>query len=302
MTRRHKHPRVDQLASLAAGELRPRKAAQIQAHVARCEQCTEVCKQLNAVAAILASVSYQPMPDKLSARIESAISSEARQRLAAMPSTEDGRRDVPARRPRTAAGGWHLPGLLLLAIRLTAAVGAVVIAVAGGYLVAENVRASLTRLSSPPLTGAAAPAQQMSLGPDITYGQPGTIDTTRAVESHANFVAAHLRAEAISAVHAVEAREAFATQQPASTASLLTDRGPNPDAGGPSARRLAGCVALISPGRTVLLIDIARYQGKPAALIVTAATLVSEAEAWVVGSSCSATTKDVLTKTALGGL
>ena len=63
---------------------------------------------------------------------------------------------------------------------------------------------------------------------------------------------------------------------------------------------MAVCIGLIAPGRTVLLIDIARYQGKPAAVIVTASTVVSEAEAWVVGSSCSATTKDVLTQAALG--
>jgi hypothetical protein len=35
-------------------------------------------------------------------------------------------------------------------------------------------------------------------------------------------------------------------------------------------------------------------------VIVTAATVVSEAEARVVGPSCSATTKDVLTQAALG--
>src|SRR5262245_398984 len=124
MTRRHKHPNADHLASLAVGELRPRKAAKIQAHVAQCEQCARDCEQLNAIAAILASASYPPMPENLSARIESAISSEARQRLAAMPATEAGRRDLPARRPRaTAGGGWHLPVLSAAATRLAAVGG-----------------------------------------------------------------------------------------------------------------------------------------------------------------------------------
>src|SRR5215469_9756345 len=193
MTRRHNHPSADQLASLAVGGLRPRKAAKIQAHVAQCERCTRFCQQLNSIAAILASATYPPMPESLFARIESAISSEARQRLAAMPATEAGRRDLPARRPRAGADSdWHLPGLSAAATRLAAAAGAVAIAAAGSYLVADNVGISVTRPPSSPLAGATAPTQRMSLGPDVTYGQPGSLDTIRAVESHTNFVAAHL--------------------------------------------------------------------------------------------------------------
>jgi hypothetical protein len=301
MTRRHKHPSADQLANLAVGELRSRKAAKIQAHIAQCEQCTRARQQLNAIRAILASATYPSMPENLSARIGSAISREARQRLAAMPGTEAGRRDLPAGRPRPGAdGGWHLPGLSAAATRLAATVGAVVMAAAGSYLVADNVGAGVTRSPSSPLAGAAAPVQQMSLGPQVTYAQPGSLHTIRVVESRTNFVTAHLRTEAISAVRVAEAKEAFATQPSASTAIALTGSAAKPTADGPTARRLAGCIGLVAPGQTVLLIDIARYQGEPAAVIVTAATLTREAEARVVGSSCSATTKDVLTQVALG--
>jgi hypothetical protein len=303
MTRRHKHPSADQLANLTVGGVRPRKAAKIQAHVVQCEQCAGVWQQLNAIRAILASATYPPMPDNLSARINSAISREARQRLAAMPATEAGRRDQAARRLRAGGdGGWPLPGLSAPATRLAAIAGAVVIAAAGTYLVADNVGTSVTRSPSSPLAGAAPPAQQMSLGPDITYGQPGPLYTLRAVESHTNFAAAHLRIEAISAVHVAEAREAFAAQPSASTAAPLTLSAADPTANGSIARRLAGCIELIAPGQTVLLVDIARYQGKAAVVIVTAATVVREAEARVVGSSCSAMTKDVLTQAALGNL
>jgi hypothetical protein len=300
MTRREKHPSANQLASLAVGELRPRKAAKIEAHVAQCEQCTRICQQLGAIRAVLASTSYPPMPDNLSARIGSAISREAQQRQAAMNETETCRRDLPARRPRAGVGGgWRLLGLPIAATRLAAAAGAVVVAAAGSYLVADNVGTSVT-LSSSPLAGAAAPAQQMSLGPDVTYGQPGLLHTIRAVESHVNFVAAHLRAEAISAVHVAEDLDALPALQSASTAASLTGGVADPSSDTPSARRLAGCVGLLAPGQTVLLIDIARFQGKPASVIVTAATVVSEAEARVVGPSCSATTKDVLAQAPLG--
>lgn len=297
MTRRDKHPNADQLASLAAGELRPRRAARIRAQVAGCEQCTQVSQQLNAIPAILASASYPPMPDNLSARIDSAIGNEARQRLAAMTATEARRRDLPARQPRPGmGGGWHLPGLPAAATRLAAAAGAVVIAAAGGYLVAGTAGTSVTRSSSSAPPGAAAPAQQMSLGPDVTYGQPGSLDTIHAVESKTNFMTAHLRTEVVAAVYAADARGASAGQPSASTAEPLTRRA----AGAGIGRRLAGCTGLIAPGQTVQLIDIARYQGKPATVIVTAATALSQAQAWVVGSSCTATTKNVLTHTTLG--
>ena len=302
MTRRHKHPSADQLASLAVGALRPRKAARIQTHVAHCEQCTRVCKQLIAIRVVLANAAYPPIPDDLSDRIGSAISREARQRLAAMPATEAGRRYVPAHLPRAgASGGWQLPGLPIAATRLAAAASAIVIAAAGGYLVAADAGTS-TRSQSSPLAGAAAPVQHMSLGPNVTYGQPGAVDTIRAVDSSTNFVAAHLRTEATSAVHAAEALEAFAARSRASGAAPPTRRAAVSPALNPSAIRLAGCIGRIAPGRPVLLIDIARYQGKPAAVIVTGASVVNQAEAWVVGSSCSATTTDVLARAALGSV
>jgi hypothetical protein len=239
------------------------------------------------------------MPDNLAARIDLAIRSQARQRVAAMPATETSRRDLPARRPRRwAGGGWHLPGLSVVATRLAAAAGAVVIAGAGSYLVAANVGTSVTpSLSAPP--------QQMSPGPVVTYGQPGSLHTIRAVHSRTNFRAAHLRAEAITAVHAAQARGVSAAQPPGRRAALLNRSAApaeSPAGGGGTATRLAGCIDLIAPRQTVLLIDIARYQGKPATLIVTAPTAVSEAQALVAGPSCSATTKDVVTRAALGHL
>jgi hypothetical protein len=304
MTRRNKHPSADQLASLAVGRLRPRTTATIRAHVAQCEQCTRAVQQLNAIRAILSSATYPPIPENLSARIDSAISREARKRLAATPATEAGRRDLPVRRRRAGVGGgWHLPGPSAIATRLAAVCGAVVIAAASSYLVAVDIGTSVTHSSSSPLAGAGAPAQQMSLGPDVTYAQPAPLHTIRAVESDTNFSRAHLRTQAISAVHTAEALDAFPAEPAPSTAAPLTrSAAVVPPAVGPSASRLAGCIGLIAPGETVLVIDIARYQGKPAALIVTPATVASEAEAWVVGASCSATTKDVLTRAALASL
>jgi hypothetical protein len=303
MTRRHKHPSTDKLGNLAVGELRSCKAARVQAHVAQCEQCARVCHQLEAIRVILASASHQTsMPDDVSARVTSALRSEARQRVTAMSVTETGRHNLPVRPLGAGAHeAWHLPGLSVAMTRLAAVAGAIAIA-AGSSMAAADVGAGVTRPSSSPLAGAAAPAQQMSLGPDVTYGQPGPMRTIRAAESNTNFVAAHLATEVVSAVRSAEIREAIAAKplgsaaaEPVSGMALLA-------AERPSARRLAGCIALIAPRQFVLVIDVARYEGRPATVIVTAATVSSDAQAWVVGSSCSATTKDVLNHVVLGNL
>src|SRR5258708_20195062 len=104
MTRRDKHMSMDQLASLTVGELRPRNAAKIQAHVTQCEQCTQVGQQLNAIPAILASATYPPIPQNLSARTDSAITREPWQPQAAMPPTQTPRPALPPPPPRPRPG------------------------------------------------------------------------------------------------------------------------------------------------------------------------------------------------------
>jgi hypothetical protein len=138
----------------------------------------------------------------------------------------------------------------------------------------------------------------MSLGPEVTYGQPGALRTIHAVQSSSNFLPAKLTTEAAAAVHAARAKH-ISAGQPASS-SPGASQGQNNSSGvsaAPSsgiASRLAGCINLIAPGRSVLLLDIAKFDGKPATIIVIAALAASPAEAWVVGSTCSAAGKDIL--------
>src|SRR5215475_7508469 len=114
--RRGGHATTDQLASLAVGALSARKAARISAHVTVCEQCGQVSRQLDQVPAVLTSAQYLPMPATVSIRIE------ATQRLTAMPATEGGRGELPARhRRRATRRGWTLPGLSARGTRVVAA-------------------------------------------------------------------------------------------------------------------------------------------------------------------------------------
>jgi len=304
MIRYRGHATADELASLALGGLRPRKAARIESHVGGCQQCTQLRHQLDSMPTVLASARYPPMPEGVSVRIEATLAVEARQRLAELPATEAGRGDLPARhRTRVIRPDWHLPGLSVSATRLVAAAGALVVVAGGGYAIASQALSSHT--SSPSAgSAAAAPAQvqQMSLGPEITYGAPSAPHTVHAVQSGANFVPASLSTQAVAAVHAAQARGASVPQPtsiapgPSRAQSSSTTAGPA--AAGTAAPgivgRLSGCLNLIAAARNVLLVDIARFQHKPATLIVIAAAAGSPAEAWVVGSSCSATNRDVL--------
>jgi hypothetical protein len=66
--------------------------------------------------------------------------------------------------------------------------------------------------------------------------------------------------------------------------------------------RLAGCMKAVADGRMVLLLDLARYEGKPAVIVVLGSTATSEAEVIVTSSGCSAASPDVLTRAPLGHL
>lgn len=310
MIRRDRHASADELASLEAGDLRPRKAARIESHAAGCDRCSQLRRHLATVPGILASANYPPLPEKVAVGIEAAFRVEATQRLSAMPATEAGRRELPGSHRRRGAGrGWYLPRLSVTATRLVAAAGALAVVAGGGYAIASHAGTGTT--SSPSAGSAAAPAQvqQMSAGPDVTYGRPGATHTIHSVQSSANFVPASLSTQATNAVHAAQARGASAAEPSLSapgvsraqtTASAASAASAGPRSG--VASRLAGCIDLIAPGRTVLLVDLARFEGKAATIIVIAALGASPAQAWVVGSSCSASDKDIIAHAVLGHL
>jgi hypothetical protein len=67
-------------------------------------------------------------------------------------------------------------------------------------------------------------------------------------------------------------------------------------------QRLPGCVTLITGGTRPRLVDLARYQGRPATIIVQGAAGGRPAQVWVVGAGCSATSRDVIAHTQLTGV
>jgi hypothetical protein len=309
-----RHASAEELALLAEGQLRRRKAVKISAHVAGCTQCTQVRAELTEVHTVLSGVPYPALPVAVSVQIESALRVEVNRRMAEAPATEASRGLLPARSRRQRApavqGGWHLPGLSIPATRLVAAAGAVVLVGGGGYLVASNLTSGVPTSSSsaaPPST-----SQQMTAGPDVTYGSRGSQHTIHSVSSRMNFVAKQLRAEVLAAYHEAQVKgEAGNTSLGGTSApgGAVHSNAASPlqtsaaaASGGGAATRLAGCMKAVADGRTVILLDFAKYEGQPAMIVVLGSTATNQAEVIVTTDGCSATAPGVVTRAPLGHL
>lgn len=319
-----RHATLDELACLQGDALKPRQARKIQSHVSGCAHCIELIHQLSAVPDMLASASmqYTAMPQQVTARIESALVVESTQRLAGQPATEAGRRDLPVRSNRTArpGKGWRLPGLSAGAMRVLAAAGALVVIVGGGYEVATHVSSSSSSPSSASNRTAgklAGPqASKLNLGPSLSFRHGRHIDTVKTVRASTNFVRARLLAQTVAAIQTAARNGVIPSQgtptggtpEPSGASTgqaqtpgsgLAASKGvANSDAfgvnGGINVSQMAGCVGMLAAIQPVILVELAKYEGQPAAIIVLGSTPAGSADVWVMGMTCSASNRDVL--------
>ena len=280
--------------------LKPRKAAKVRAHMVGCSRCTQLSSEMSAVPATLASVSYPAMPEQLTARIDTALATESADRLASAPATEAGRRDLPARSRRAPKRDrWALPGLSVLATRLVAAGSAVIIVGIGGYEIASHVGSNAPQTSASSSGSVAAPsaqAQQMTLGAEVRYGEPTSTKSVQTVDSDTNFTAANFAAQADAAVRGAKLRGTLGAQAntgPAPSSRANSSSGAN-SSNAPAETQLASCLDGLVGNQTVVLVDQAMYDGKPATIIVTAQTATRGSEVWAVSPACSASHPDVL--------
>lgn len=305
-----RHASLEELSRLAADDLKPRKAARIRHHLASCAQCTELNAQLSDVPAILSSVHFGPMPEDLSARVETALAVEARQRLANEPATEAGRGELPARsarlrRARRGVDGvrWRLPGLSVAATRALATAGAIALIGAGGYEIASHsgVGSSSSGVSSSSNASVPSAAASQAIGASVNYGHGAAARSIQTVTGATNFLPSKLVAQATAALHAAQ-MEGVRSGPPISN-QFAFSAAPTSSSGLAKVTRnhvlagahLAGCIGrFATPGVTVQLVDNARYQGRPATIIVTTERSGGAADVWVVGESCSASHSDLL--------
>jgi hypothetical protein len=301
-----RHASVEELAKYDEDDVRPRKRARIAAHLRVCVHCTTNHESLHAVANVLADVSYPPMPENLSARISVAIASESAARVASDPTTEAGRGALPERK-QPAREGFRLSRLSSpLGMRLVAAAGAAVVVAGGGYAIANGLGSAgpSSTSSAPNFSSNNLSHANLTPGTDLRVTSRGRTAQIQTVKSTTNFKRGTFKAQALAAVNAVQ-KNSGGVKIPSGSTAVPSAASNSPQSSfggiglsgslpGPSVLKLQGCVGLVAAGRTLVLVESARFQGHGATIIVVRSAGTSALEAYAVGSRCSATTEDIL--------
>ena len=309
-----RHVSTEHLARFRAGDLSPARSRRVAAHLRNCDRCRETSDALARVPSLLAAVEVPPMPAHLAARIETALAAESAHRAAGAPSPA-GAPSAPKRPARHSGAGArrrHRRPVILSApaLRVLAGVGAAVVLVGGGVELLSHATGASSSAGSSSGSGN-APAVRHQAGSQVSgprstsggtfnganggiqYQHDGRTTVITPVQSGTSYRSARLTQQVSSVIAAH--RGQFRSAVPAAT--------PNSGTATPLAppRTLSGCVSRIAAGRTVLLVDVARFDHKPATIIVTARQGAVAAQVWVVGPGCSASARDVVAHRALPG-
>ncbi len=306
------HFNAGELASYRAGVVSDGRAARITAHLSSCSQCANVHSGLADVSQILASIPAPAMPETLTQRLHAAIAGEAAQRAVntapqvsgyadlgvardLSPMLIPGRPDPPerARRrpPRLRSRIWGSPLLL----RGLAAAGVLVLLVGGGVLLANQRGVGRSTSGAAPARGVKARPSPAAVGSvaaiRLRYRHGGQFVFTNAVTSDVNYTKADLpsgiRREVANTtqVGGPSAKAAPSAVQPRQQ-HLLNHT---------TVGQLESCLSRVATGGPVLLVELARYLGQPATIIVLRA--VNDAfDVIVVGEACGPTGQDIITR------
>ena len=306
-----RHADAETLAAFREELLSRRKAARVSAHLAACSRCAGLDAQLTEVSALLTASTAPPMPDALTARIAAAIAAEAAARAATTAdhavATADGtvavgaagggtgphdRAARPARPSRAPSG----PGRARLALRVAAVTAAVVVVAGGGYGVARLLTANPESATSAGAGNEAAPAAGgHGAASESTPGGLGapsagrSAPTARIVSSGTNYRPGQLEAQVSTVL----------TQHGASAGAKTGSSPANQPAA--SLPAVPACVPHVTGGKRPLLVDLAKYQGRPATVIVIPGATSGTLQAFVVADPCTATTGRVLAKATFPG-
>ena len=316
------HADAATLAAFREELLSARKAAQVSAHLAACPRCTALEAQLAEVTTMLNRATAPPMPEALTARIQAALATEAAARAADAPKlaatvaapgaatpgtpghngsqgTNGQDRTKRAARSRT---GWRGHDRAWLALRVAVVTAAVAVIAGGGYGVAQLLTGSSTAVNSTAAgTGAApnikvkgpvkGPVPHVSAGGfnPVPGSSPGTGRSARSstgtfaplvISSGTNYRPASLGAQASTVLKQLT-RNAVPTLAPTQNpASLFPD--------------LQSCLIHIANGQHPLLVDLAKYQGHPALIVVLPSTNGGQPLAQAIAPGCTSTTANVL--------
>lgn len=286
------HPGADAIAACMGG-VRTWRARRVAAHVAACPSCSALGRQVTQVSAVLAAVPPPPLPSGVALRLEAALAAEVAARAAsgsalpqagvpvpsgpaavapnAVPAEPDGQ---PRRRPPAQPRAWRIlrPAPVLAALALCLVLGG------GGYLISQaGGTSNVTAGASAGKAAASRPRLSMSPAvgrPAIISGPTGTAaaPSWKVRSTNTDYLPATLRAQALSE---------------------LASPGPSP--GSNPSPTIDACVIEVARSHSVDFVDLARYQGRPAIVIV------ARDHAWVTGRGCNATQHEVLYSVSLSG-
>lgn len=259
------HLDYDTLADLAEGLLPDSRAASADAHLAGCTECRDRSAELTNVTRLLAEAPMPPMPAELASRIDEAIAAEA--------TTSGSVVSLDSRRGRRR-------------IRILSAAAAAVVVVGGGAVVGHSLMTgSVTTESgsaqSQPVqdrTGSPA-AKRQQQAPNALKGSAGGAAGAGggylALRSGTDYTASGLGRQLSGQLSQGDSR---------TTEELATEQ-------------LSGCVRRVTQGRMPLLVDVARYEGRPATVIVLPGTDSGRFDVWIVRPACSASDPAVIRHT-----
>ena len=322
-----RHVGAETLARYREGDLSSRKSARIRAHLPGCPRCTALDEDLAGVTALLASAPAPTMPDQVTARIQAALTAEAAREVPVRAGRQPGRsrqHGEPGKRrqSRHAAGRdgtvqdgtvrrLRLPELQSrLAVRVLGAAAAVVVVSGGIYGVIQLAAGGVPAATSGAAGSMAGPlrhAAAQPAGPSLTYNAAGGPAGFTPVSTGTDFQQQQLASQ-VSSVLRRSAPQLPTASRPAANASPGSSPSEFPGNGSAGAETfrgiafsaLQGCVTRIAAGGKVLLVDVARYQSRPATVIVVARG-PGDRRIFVVGPACSSSDSDVIAQASLPG-
>ena len=283
---------------------------------------------LAGVTALLASAPAPAMPDQVTTRIQAALTAEAaRMAEAAQVTGAGGAGHQPGQpRPRQAAGAararqsrhaagrggarrLRLPELRSpLALRAlgTAAVAVVIAGSIYGFAqLASSGQSGSTASGSSGAAGLGAPAAAGPNSPVLHYRSGGRLASFTPLSTGTNFQQRRLTSQVSSELQ--NSRRSLPTSEKmnASTRPHAAPARASASLHGTSfgfmaVNDLQACVTRIAAGGTVRLVDLARYRGKPATIVVVAGG-TGGTRVFVVGPSCSGSRSDLIAQASLPG-
>ena len=291
------HVDAESLALCAEGLLSRRRSERIRSHVASCPECAMASARLTEVPVLLAQVPPPALPPGIAARLDAALSAEVARRAAPDPGTVP-EQAAPAPPPgpasRARAGRPHGPRLRMpVAARILATAGVLVVAGGVGYAVSQSSSPSppaapAAGSAAVPSTVACPDSRSAASGAAPAVGRGGGVQYT-VRHSGTPYRKSTLAAQAA----ALLATPSAGLNSPGKTTGGLSLQAPKP--------ALTACVDKVAglgpvDAGEVKLVDQARFQGRPATVIVVQATPAQPGTVYVAGARCSASGADILAR------